>query len=157
MTLIKTTDAIDKIRTASRLAADVLNMIRPYVKPGITTMASLENPVEMEPGEFTRISTGIIVSVPRGYEAQIRPRSGLAFKHGVTVLNAPGTIDADYRGEVGIILINHGKENFTVTNGMRIAQMVITRVDCARIEEAVSIEELEKTERDSGGFGHTGG
>jgi dUTP pyrophosphatase len=110
----------------------------------------------MEPGEFTSISTGIIVSIPRGYEAQIRPRSGLASRHGVTVLNAPGTIDADYRGEVGIILINHGKENFTVTNGMRIAQMVIARVDSTRIEEAVSIEELEKTERDSGGFGHTG-
>ena len=124
---------------------------------GIDLMASLESPVEMKPGEFTRISTGIIVSVPRGYEAQIRPRSGLAFKHGVTVLNAPGTIDADYRGEVGIILINHGKENFTVTNGMRIGQMVIARVDSARIEEAVSIEELEKTERDGGGFGHTGG
>jgi len=123
---------------------------------GIDLMASLESPVEMEPGEFTSISTGIIVSIPRGYEAQIRPRSGLASRHGVTVLNAPGTIDADYRGEVGIILINHGKENFTVTNGMRIAQMVIARVDSTRIEEAVSIEELEKTERDSGGFGHTG-
>lgn len=123
---------------------------------GIDLMASLESPVEVKPGEFTRISTGIIVSIPRGYEAQIRPRSGLAFKHGVTVLNAPGTIDADYRGEVGIILINHGKESFTVTNGMRIAQMVIARVDSARIEEAVSIEELEKTERDNGGFGHTG-
>ncbi len=123
---------------------------------GIDLMASLESPVEVKPGEFTRISTGIIVSIPRGYEAQIRPRSGLAFKHGVTVLNAPGTIDADYRGEVGIILINHGKESFTVTNGMRIAQMVIARVASARIEEAVSIEELEKTERDNGGFGHTG-
>jgi dUTP pyrophosphatase len=123
---------------------------------GIDLMASLESPVEMEPGEFTSISTGIIVSIPRGYEAQIRPRSGLASRHGVTVLNAPGTIDADYRGEVGIILINHGKENFTVTNGMRIAQMVIARVDSTRIEEAVSIEELEKTERDSSGFGHTG-
>jgi dUTP pyrophosphatase len=123
---------------------------------GIDLMASLEIPVEMKPGDFTRISTGIIVSIPRGYEAQIRTRSGLAFKHGVPVLNAPGTIDADYRGEFGIILINHGKENFTVTNGMRIAQMVIARVDSARIEEAVSIEELEKTERDSGGFGHTG-
>ena len=123
---------------------------------GIDLMASLESPVEVKPGEFTRISTGIIVSIPRGYEAQIRPRSGLAFKHGVTVLNAPGTIDADYRGEVDIILINHGKESFTVTNGMRIAQMVIARVASARIEEAVSIEELEKTERDNGGFGHTG-
>ncbi|MCK4923813.1 MAG: dUTP diphosphatase [Spirochaetes bacterium] len=123
---------------------------------GIDLMASLESPVEVKPGEFTRISTGIIVSIPRGYEAQIRPRSGLAFKHGVTVLNAPGTIDADYRGEVDIILINHGKESFTVTNGMRIAQMVIARVANARIEEVVSIEELEKTERDNGGFGHTG-
>jgi len=123
---------------------------------GIDLMASLEDPVEIRPGEFARIPTGIIISLPNGYEAQIRPRSGLAFKHGVTLLNAPGTIDADYRGEVGILLINHGKENFTVTNGMRIAQMVIAQVQSARIEEAVSIEELEKTDRDSGGFGHTG-
>ncbi len=123
---------------------------------GIDLMASLESPVEIRPGEFARIPTGIIISMPSGYEAQIRPRSGLAFKHGVTLLNAPGTIDADYRGEVGILLINHGKESFTVTNGMRIAQMVIAQVQSARIEEAVSIEELDKTHRDSGGFGHTG-
>ena len=123
---------------------------------GIDLMASLESPVEIRPGEFARIPTGIIISMPSGYEAQIRPRSGLAFKHGVTLLNAPGTIDADYRGEIGILLINHGKESFTVTNGMRIAQMVIAQVQSARIEEAVSIEELDKTNRDSGGFGHTG-
>ena len=123
---------------------------------GIDLMACLESPVEIRPGEFVRIPTGIIISIPSGYEAQIRPRSGLAFKHGVTLLNAPGTIDADYRGEVGILLINHGKEIFTVTNGMRIAQMVLAQVQSARIEEAVSIEELDKTDRDSGGFGHTG-
>ena len=123
---------------------------------GIDLMASLEEPVKIQPGEFTHIPTGIIVSMPPGYEAQIRPRSGLAFKYGVTLLNAPGTIDADYRGEVGILLINHGKKAFTVTNGMRIAQMIIARVQVVRIEEALSIEELEKTDRDSGGFGHTG-
>ena len=123
---------------------------------GIDLMASLENPVDIRPGEFARIPAGIAISLPSGYEAQIRPRSGLAFKHGVTLLNAPGTIDADYRGEVGVLLINHGKETFTVTNGMRIAQMVVAQVQTASIEEAVSIEELEKTDRDSGGFGHTG-
>jgi len=123
---------------------------------GIDLMASLENPIEIRPGEFAHIPTGIIISLPGGCEAQIRPRSGLAFKHGVTLLNAPGTIDADYRGEVGVLLINHGKETFTVTNGMRIAQMVVARVQTASIEEAMSIEELEKTDRDSGGFGHTG-
>jgi dUTP pyrophosphatase len=123
---------------------------------GIDLLASLENPIEIRPGEFARIPTGIVISLPGGYEAQIRPRSGLAFKHGVTLLNAPGTIDADYRGEVGVLLVNHGKETFTVTNGMRIAQMVVAQVQTASIEEAVSIEELEKTDRDSGGFGHTG-
>jgi dUTP pyrophosphatase len=123
---------------------------------GIDLLASLEKPVVLKSGEFSRIPTGIIISMPSGYEAQIRPRSGLAFKHGVTLLNSPGTIDADYRGEIGVLLINHGNENFTVTNGMRIAQMVIVRVQRALIEEAVSIEELEKTDRDSGGFGHTG-
>ena len=123
---------------------------------GIDLMASLENPVAIKPGEFARIPTGFIVAIPSGFEAQIRPRSGLAVKHGVTLLNAPGTIDADYRGEVAVLLINHGKENFTVTNGMRIAQMVIAQVQSARIEEAASLEELEKTDRDSGGFGHTG-
>ena len=123
---------------------------------GIDLMASLESPIEIRAGEFTRIPTGIIISMPSGYEAQIRPRSGLAFKHGVTLLNAPGTIDADYRGEIGILLINHGKESFTVTSGMRIAQMVIARVQNVLIEEAVSIEELDRTDRASGGFGHTG-
>jgi dUTP pyrophosphatase len=123
---------------------------------GIDLMASLDSPVEIKPGEFTRIPTGIIISIPKGYEAQIRPRSGLAFKHGVTLLNTPGTIDADYRGEVGILLINHGKEPFTVTNGMRIAQMVFAQVKNALIVEAGSIEDLDKTDRDSGGFGHTG-
>ena len=123
---------------------------------GIDLMASLESPIEIRAGEFARIPTGIIISMPSGYEAQIRPRSGLAFKHGVTLLNAPGTIDADYRGEIGILLINHGKESFTVTSGMRIAQMVIARVQNVLIEEAVSIEELDRTDRASGGFGHTG-
>jgi len=94
--------------------------------------------------------------MPKGFEAQIRPRSGLAFKDGITILNAPGTIDADYRGEIGVLLINHGKKIFTVTNRMRIAQMIITRVEKADIVEAMAVEELDRTERDNGGFGHTG-
>ena len=123
---------------------------------GIDLLASLEQPVQIGPGEFRHIPSGIIVSMPKGFEAQIRPRSGLAFKDGITVLNAPGTIDADYRGEIGVLLINHGKKIFTVTNRMRIAQMIITRVEKADIVEAMVVEELERTERDNGGFGHTG-
>jgi len=123
---------------------------------GIDLLASLEQPVQIGPGEFRHIPSGIIVSMPKGFEAQIRPRSGLAFKDGITILNAPGTIDADYRGEIGVLLINHGKKIFTVTNRMRIAQMIITRVEKADIVEAMAVEELDRTERDNGGFGHTG-
>jgi len=105
------------------------------------------------PGEVKLIHTGLYIELPVGYEAQIRPRSGLALKHGVTVLNTPGTIDADYRGEVGIILINHGKEEFVIRNGERICQMIISRHEAAEWEETTT---LEKTERGAGGFGHTG-
>lgn len=123
---------------------------------GIDLLASLDEPAEINPGEFMRIPTGIIISMPRGFEAQIRPRSGLAFEKGVTVLNTPGTVDADYRGEIGVVLINHGKQSFVVKNGMRIAQMVVSRVENADIEEVSAFEELESTGRDCGGFGHTG-
>ncbi len=123
---------------------------------GIDLFASLENPESIAPNEYKRIPTGIIISLPSGYEAQIRPRSGLALESGVTVLNSPGTIDADYRGEIGVILINHGKRAFQVTNGMRIAQMVISSYMATEIEEVLQIEELETTGRDSSGFGHTG-
>jgi dUTP pyrophosphatase len=93
---------------------------------GVDLFASLEHSESIAPNEYKRIPTGLIISLPRGYEAQIRPRSGLALESGITVLNSPGTIDADYRGEIGVILINHGKKTFSVTNGMRIAQMVIS-------------------------------
>ncbi len=109
--------------------------------------------VVIPPGEWRAVSTGIRISLPPGYEAQVRPRSGLALKHGVTVLNAPGTIDSDYRGIIKVILINHGKKAFWIRRGDRIAQMVITRVEQVEVEE---VEILDETSRGEGGFGHTG-
>ncbi len=99
------------------------------------------------------VPTGLYMALPEGYEAQVRPRSGLALKYGITVLNSPGTIDADYRGEIGVILVNLGQEDFVVRDGERIAQMVIARYEQA---EFVSVETLDKTERGEGGFGHSG-
>ncbi|WP_136657643.1 dUTP diphosphatase [Nitratireductor sp. XY-223] len=110
-------------------------------------------PIVLSPGERVLVPTGFIFEIPDGFEAQIRPRSGLAFKHGLTCLNTPGTIDSDYRGEVQVLLINHGEEAFTIERGMRIAQMVIAPVSQALIEERSLAEE---TERGSGGFGSTG-
>lgn len=107
----------------------------------------------LEPGASTGISTGIAIALPSGFEAQVRPRSGLAAKHQVTVLNSPGTIDADYRGEIKVLLINHGKVPFEITRGMRIAQMVIAPVVQAKF---VEIETLDETERGTSGFGSTG-
>jgi len=104
-------------------------------------------------GEVGLIPTGISVEIPAGYEAQVRPRSGLAAKHGIGVLNSPGTIDADYRGEVKVILFNFGNEPFRITREMRIAQMVFAKIEYAELEESSS---LEQTERNDGGFGHTG-
>ena len=120
---------------------------------GMDVMAALDGPVVMEPGSISLIPTGISVAIPEGYEIQIRPRSGLAVKHGITVINAPGTIDSDYRGEIKVGLINLGKEPFTIEKGMRIAQMILSRVYRARLEETDSLPE---TSRGSGGFGHTG-
>lgn len=121
---------------------------------GMDLAAALEEPVELGPGERSLIPTGLSIALPEGYEAQVRPRSGLAVKHGVTVLNTPGTIDADYRGEVKVILINHGKESFTIERGMRIAQMVVARYSHVNWE---MVEELEENqERSAGGFGSTG-
>jgi dUTP pyrophosphatase len=108
---------------------------------------------EIHPGEVQLVRTGISVELPKGTEAQIRPRSGLALKHSITVLNTPGTIDAGYRGEVGVILVNHGKSTFSVSKGMRIAQMVIMPIIRAEIEE---VEKLGETRRGEGGFGSTG-
>jgi len=123
---------------------------------GIDLHASLKDPVVLERGEYRCIPTGLIVSLPQGCEAQIRPRSGLAARHGVTVLNAPGTVDSDYRGEIQVILINHGKRPFTIKRGMRIAQLVVCRVEKLTIIELSSQEEAGFTERNAGGFGHTG-
>jgi dUTP pyrophosphatase len=113
----------------------------------------LERPMEIAPGGRALVPTGIAIAVPPGYEAQVRPRSGLALRHGVTVLNAPGTIDADYRGELQLILVNHGAEIFVVQRGMRIAQLVIAPVQHV---ELVETSELDSTKRASGGFGSTG-
>jgi dUTP pyrophosphatase len=109
--------------------------------------------VDIPPGEFKLVKTGLAVELPRGVEMQIRPRSGLAFKHGVTVLNAPGTIDSDYRGEVGVLLINHGVQSFHVSVGDRIAQAVLNQVIIRNYQES---KDLSDTERSSGGFGSTG-
>lgn len=112
-----------------------------------------EKPVTLAPGRFAMIPTGIALALPPGFEAQVRPRSGLAAKHGVTVLNAPGTIDADYRGEIAVLLINHGAEPFEVARGMRIAQLVIAPVAQAQWS---AVENLPGTARGGGGFGSTG-
>ena len=110
-------------------------------------------PIRLAPGARVLVPAGIRIALPDGYEAQVRPRSGLALKHGVTCLNAPGTIDSDYRGEIGVILINHGSEPFTVTRGMRIAQLVVAPVVRAAWEETAA---LDGTERGEGGFGSSG-
>lgn len=115
--------------------------------------AAVSADVVIAPGAYTMIPTGYAIALPAGFEAQVRPRSGLAAKNGVTVLNSPGTIDADYRGEVAVILINHGKQDFTVTRGMRIAQMVVAPVRTVMLEEKA---DLDDTARGAGGFGSTG-
>ena len=122
---------------------------------GLDLLAAVaeDSPLILAPGQRALVPTGISVALPAGYEAQVRPRSGLASKHGVTVLNAPGTVDADYRGEIGVLLINHGDSPFAIRRGERIAQMVIASVLRA---ELVATPTLSSTERGSGGFGSTG-
>ena len=120
---------------------------------GMDLRANVDESIVMQPMERRLIPTGLYIALPPGYEAQVRPRSGLALKHGITVLNTPGTIDADYRGELGVLLINLSQEPFTVNDGERIAQMVIARHDQA---ELVEVEALDETERGAGGYGHTG-
>jgi dUTP pyrophosphatase len=120
---------------------------------GMDLRAALEAPVSIHPGQRLLIPTGLFIELPVGFEAQIRPRSGLAAKHGITVLNTPGTIDADYRGEIKVILINHGQEAFIINNGERIAQMVIARHERVEWNET---DTLEETLRGAGGFGSTG-
>jgi dUTP pyrophosphatase len=122
---------------------------------GLDLLAAVpdDTPMILAPGKHALVPTGLIIALPPGFEAQVRPRSGLAAKHGVTVLNAPGTIDADYRGEVGVLLINHGEVPFTIRRGERIAQMVIAPVVEAELAVAAA---LSATDRGSGGFGSTG-
>ena len=120
---------------------------------GVDLRANLSEPVVLAPMQRALIRTGLYISLPAGYEAQVRPRSGLAIKKGITVLNSPGTIDADYRGEICIILINLSQEDFVVNDGERVAQMVIVRHEQA---EWVEVETLDETDRGAGGFGHTG-
>lgn len=120
---------------------------------GMDLRANLDSPLILRPLQRALIPTGLYMALPEGYEAQVRPRSGLAYKHGITVLNTPGTIDADYRGEVGVILVNLSDTDFVVNDGERIAQMVIARHEQPEI---LAVDTLDETERGAGGFGHTG-
>lgn len=120
---------------------------------GMDLLAAIDAPMTLAPGARTLVPTGLAIALPDGFEAQIRPRSGLAFKHGVSLVNSPGTIDADYRGEVGVLLVNLGQEPFVIERGMRIAQMVIARYARAQFSEVI---ELPTTARGQGGFGSTG-
>lgn len=120
---------------------------------GMDLRANIDSPVTLKPMERRLVPTGLHIALPEGYEAQVRPRSGLALKHGITVLNTPGTVDADYRGEIMVLLINFSNEEFVINAGERIAQMVIARHEQAQFEE---VEVLDGTERGAGGYGHTG-
>jgi len=141
-----------KIRIVNR-SAHPLPAYETAHSAGMDLRAFTGGPVTLKPLERKLIPTGLYIELPVGYEAQVRPRSGLALKHGVTVLNSPGTIDADYRGEIGVILVNLSDREFTVNDGDRIAQMIIAGHAKA---ELVETEEIDKTERGEGGFGHSG-
>lgn len=120
---------------------------------GMDLRANIEEPIILKPMQRMLVSTGLFMALPTGYEAQVRPRSGLALKHGITVLNTPGTIDADYRGEVKVLLVNFSDIDFVINDGERIAQMVIAKHETA---DFIEVEELDETERGAGGYGHTG-
>jgi dUTP pyrophosphatase len=130
-----------------------------YMSPGASGMdlhAVLAEPLVIYPGKRGVVPTGLTLAIPEGYEAQIRPRSGLALEHGITVLNAPGTVDSDYRGEIKVILVNLGDQAVEIRGGMRVAQMVVARVEKAEFVEVPEAENLPGTGRNDGGFGHTG-
>lgn len=141
-----------KIRIVNK-SSNELPQYQTEYSAGMDLRANLQNPVVLEPGQWMLVPTGIFIEIPVGYEGQVRPRSGLAARYGITVLNAPGTIDADYRGEVQVILINHGKLPFEINNGDRIAQLIISPVTQIQWQEH---DQLEETQRGQGGFGHTG-
>ena len=146
--------------TNRMVTVKIINMGRQplpaYATPqsaGMDLHADNDEPVTLRPLQRRLIPTGLFIALPEGYEAQVRPRSGLALKHGITVLNTPGTIDADYRGEIGVVLVNLSDTDFTVNPGERIAQMVIARCEQADLQV---VAELDETERGAGGYGHTG-
>lgn len=141
-----------KIRIINRGSQQLPTYATPQ-SAGMDLRANITEPIVLHPMERRIIPTGLFMALPEGYEAQVRPRSGLALKHGITVLNSPGTIDADYRGELGVLLINLSTVDFTITAGERIAQMVIARHEQGEFEV---VEELDQTERGAGGYGHTG-
>ena len=141
-----------KIKRVGNPASPLPRYMTPHAA-GMDLFASLDANITLLPGERALVPTGLALAIPEGYEAQIRPRSGLALHHGITLVNSPGTIDSDYRGEICVIIINHGKEPFTVKNGDRIAQMVFAQFARADLQE---VPELSETLRNDGGFGHTG-
>ncbi len=152
-----TTDAARDVRIAVKRLPHGADLDLPALastdSAGADLVAAVAEPVVLAPGERALIPTGIAIQLPAGFEAQVRPRSGLAIKNGVTILNSPGTIDADYRGEVGVILANLGAEAFSVTRGMRIAQLVVAPVSRPKWDE---VADLDSSERGAGGFGSTG-
>jgi dUTP pyrophosphatase len=154
---VQSSDTLDHVSVSiTRLphAADIaLPAYATEHAAGMDLCAAIDAPMIMQPGDYAMVPTGLSIALPPGFEAQVRPRSGLSAKNGVTVLNSPGTIDADYRGEIKAILINHGKDPFTIERGMRIAQMVIARHATVEWSE---VAELSTTPRGSGGFGSTG-
>lgn len=141
-----------KIKIVNRSNHSLPEYATPY-SAGMDLRANIAEPVLLKPLERALITTGIYIQLPEGYEAQIRPRSGLAVKHGISIVNSPGTIDADYRGEIGVILVNLSSEDFVVNNGERICQMVIAKHERVAWEQ---VDKLDESERGEGGFGHTG-
>lgn len=141
-----------KIKIINKSSHDLPNY-ETIASAGMDLRANLNKPITLKPIERTIVKTGLFIELPIGYEAQVRPRSGLAAKKGISVLNAPGTVDADYRGEIGVILVNLSNEDFTIENGERVAQLVIAKHERA---EWIQVEELSETFRGKGGFGSTG-
>ena len=149
-------EVLVKLKVLRPTVGEAHNVCPEYQTPGAAgadLRAAILEPLSLEPGARQLVPTGIAIELPEAFEAQVRPRSGLAMRHGVTTLNSPGTIDSDYRGEIGVILVNLGHERFLVEPGARIAQLVIAPVTRARFEHTI---ELSQSRRDDGGFGHTG-